>query len=75
MDAAAERRLERLLQYVEGCRQAATQAPARAADIHYSARGYASGTLETLRALDLLSQEEWREWLDRLAALLDDVPK
>jgi hypothetical protein len=57
--------LNRLLRYATGVGSAANRSPGRS-DIVDAGRGYIGGALDTLLELGLATEEEYREWGDRL---------
>jgi hypothetical protein len=62
--------LEALLRYARGVGQAAKRHPDRS-DIVDGGRGYLGGALTTMHHLGLLSDEEHRDWSQRL---MDELP-
>ena len=62
--------LERLLSYAQAVARAHADDPGRS-DIIDGGRGYLGGALTTLHHLRLLTDEEHREWWDRL---MDELP-
>jgi hypothetical protein len=70
VDDAVRRELESLLGYATGVGRHAAREPERT-DIVDGGRGYIGGALTTLHHLGLVTDDEHREWWDRL---MDKLP-
>jgi hypothetical protein len=70
MEDRVRAELEALLRYTRAVAQAAERHPDRS-DVVDGGRGYLGGALTTMHHLGLLSDEEHREWWERL---MDELP-
>jgi hypothetical protein len=73
VDDAVRRELEALLRYARAVAGASARQPERT-DIVDGGHGYVGGALTTLHHLDLLSDDEHKEWWDRLTGELPPPP-
>jgi hypothetical protein len=69
MEPRVREELDRLLSYAKAVSDSAARFPDRS-DIADGGHGYVAGALTTMHHLGLVSDDEHREWWDRLTAAL-----